>query len=75
MQLRFFMLFGCPTTNPGPLSRGQAHSPDVNYCVIPSFDPKATRNLVTRLCPLSPAVSLASVEPGTFRFYHNALTC
>ena len=29
----FKVLFGCPTTNFEPLSRGQPHSPNVNYCV------------------------------------------
>ena len=30
----FKLLFGCPTANFGPLSRGQPHSPDVNHCVL-----------------------------------------
>ena len=27
------MLFGCPTANFGPMSRGQPHSHHVNYCI------------------------------------------
>ena len=30
----FQLLFGCPTTNFGPLSRGQPHHPNVNHCVL-----------------------------------------
>ena len=29
----FILLFGCPTTNFGPLFRGESHSPDVNHHV------------------------------------------
>ena len=29
-----YLLFGCPTTNFGRLSRGQPHSPDLNHYVI-----------------------------------------
>ena len=46
----FKLLFGCPTANFGPLSRGQPHSPDVNHCVL-HFRPEGHRSLVMRLGP------------------------
>ena len=33
-SLFFLLLFGCPAVNFGPFSRGQAHPPDVNHCVL-----------------------------------------
>ena len=47
----FQLLFGCPTANFGPLSRGQPHQPDVNHCILFLFDPKVSGTLVARLSP------------------------
>ena len=38
----FYLLFGYPKANCGPLTRGQSHHPDVNHCVISCFDLKVT---------------------------------
>ena len=54
-QVRTSLLFGCPTANFRPLSRGQPHSPDVNHCVL-HFRPEdhgEPRNEVGSLSPAS----------------------
>ena len=60
----FKLLFGCPTANFGPLSRGQPHSPDVNHCVLPEGHRKPRNEVGSQ----SPAERLVGIEPGTFRF-------
>ena len=67
------MLFGCATTNFGTLSRGQPHSPHVNHCVI-QFQPEGHREPCNKLGFLSLVKCLVDFEPGTFQFYHIALT-
>ena len=47
----FNLLFGFPTANFGPLSRGQPKPSEVNHCVMFIFDSKVTGSLVTRLGP------------------------
>ena len=42
----FFLLFGCPTANFGPLSRWRPHLSDVNHCVLSVVYAKATGNVV-----------------------------
>ena len=42
----FYLLFGCPTTYFGPISRGQLLSLDASYCVVSIFDSKVTWRLV-----------------------------
>ena len=61
------LLFGCPTANFGPLSRGQTHSPDVNHCVL-RLRPEGHREPCSEVESLSPAERLVGFEPGTFRF-------
>ena len=39
----FYLLFGCPTTNFGPMSMGQPHQSNVNYCVYLGWVPKPGR--------------------------------
>ena len=63
----FKLLFGCPTANFGPLSRGQPHSPDVNHCVL-HFRPEGHREPRNEVGSLSPAERLVGFEPGTFWF-------
>ena len=46
----FYLLFGCPMGNFGPLSR-KPHSPDVNQCVFSMFGPKVLENFLTKLDP------------------------
>ena len=63
----FYLLFGCPTANFGPLSRGQPHSPNVNHCSI-HFQPQGHREPRNKVGSLSPAEHLVGFEPRTFRF-------
>ena len=70
----FYLLFGCPTANFGLLSRGQDHSPNVNYCVLSTFNMKAIRNHENEVGSLSPAKHLVGFEPGTLQFFHKTLT-
>ena len=42
----FFLLFGCPTANFGPLSRWRPHLSDVNHCVLSGVYAKVTGNVV-----------------------------
>ena len=39
----FYLIFGYPTANFVPLSRGHPHSPDVNHGVLSVCDGKGTR--------------------------------
>ena len=41
------LLFGCPTANLEPLSKGQPQQVAVNHCAFYYFVPKVTRKLVT----------------------------
>ena len=63
----FKLLFGCPTANFGPLSRGQPDSPDVNHCVL-HIQPEGHREPHSEVGFLSPATCLVGFELGTFRF-------
>ena len=63
----FQLLFGCPTANFGPLSRGQPHSPDVNHCVL-HFRPEGHWEPRSEVGSVSLAERLVGFEPGTFRF-------
>ena len=48
----FYLLFGCPTANFEPFSRGQPHKTNVNHCVFFNyFDARVTGSLVTKLVP------------------------
>ena len=49
-KIFFKLLFGCPTANFGPLSRGSLTHPML-IAVFYIFDPKVTGSLVTRLGP------------------------
>ena len=53
--------------NFGPLSRGQPHSPDVNYCVL-HFQPEGHQEPHSEVGSLSLAEHLVGFEPGTLRF-------
>ena len=53
--------------NFGPLSKGQPHSPDANYCVL-HFQPKGHQEPHSEVGSLSPAECLVGFELGTFRF-------
>ena len=48
---KFYLWFGCPIANCGPLLRKQPHSFDVNHYVLSMFDLKVTGSLITRLGP------------------------
>ena len=70
----YYVLFGCPTANFGPLPRAQPHSPNLNHSVYVSFLPKGHWKPHNKIGSLNPAEHLVEFEPGTFRFAHNALT-
>ena len=42
----FYLLFGCPLVNFGPLSRGQLYSTNVNHCILYIFDLNVTRSII-----------------------------
>ena len=63
----FYLLFGFPTANFGPLSRGQPHSSNVNHCSL-HFQPQGHREPRNKVGSQSPAEHLVGFEPGTFRF-------
>ena len=70
-KLNFFfkLLFGCPTANFWPFSRGQPHSPDVNHWVFTFFEPRVGHwEPRKEVGSLSPTERLVGFEPGTFRF-------
>ena len=63
----FQRLFGCPTANFGPLSRGQPHSPNLNHCVLHSR-PEGHQEPRNEVESLSLVEHLLGFEPGTLRF-------
>ena len=69
----FQLLFGCPTANFGPFSRGQPHSPDVYHSVF-IFSTRGHQEPRNEVGSLSPAEPLVGFEAGTFDSYYNALT-
>ena len=62
-----YLLFGCPTANFEPLSRGQPHSRYVSHCVL-HIRPEGHQELRNEAEPLSPDKCPVGFEPGTFRF-------
>ena len=59
------LLFGCPTANFGPLSRGQPHPPNVNLNVLHN-QPEGHQEPCNEVGSLNPAKCLVGFEPGTF---------
>ena len=49
--ISLYLLFGCPTSNSGPLLSEDPHSPDVNWNVLLIFDPTVTRSFAKWLGP------------------------
>ena len=72
-DLFFKLLFGCPTTNFGPLLRRKPHSPNVNHCVL-HIRPEGHREPRYEVGSLNPAKCLTWFDPGTFRFWLQCLT-
>ena len=69
------LLFCCPTTNFGPLSRGQPHSLDVNHCVSNVFELKVSGSLLMRFVYLtSPRISLPPIPSYSFACPHPVIT-
>ena len=71
-SLPFLHLSGCLTANPGPLSKGHCHSPNVNHCIFVNFWPKGHWEPYNEPGSLSLAEHLVGFEPGAFWFIHDA---
>lgn len=52
----FYVIFGCPTANSGPVSRGQSYSLDFNHCSF-KFQPEGHQNS----CNLKPPSPLSPI--------------
>ena len=74
IRIFFICYLAAPQPTLGLLSRGQDHSPNVNYCVLSTFNMKAIRNHENEVGSLSPAKHLVGFEPGTLQFFHKTLT-
>ena len=67
------LLFCCPTTIFGPLSREQPHSHDVNHCVLSIFYSKVIWSYALRLVPYTLSINCLQLGHFWFWFGHNAL--
>ena len=65
----FWLLFGCPTVNFGPLLREQPDSLDINHFVFTFLTRRGHRESHSKAGSLSPAQCLVGFEPGSFRFW------
>ena len=70
----YYVLFGCPSANFGPLPRAQPYSPNLHHSIYVKFQPKSHWELPNKIGFLNPAKRLVNFQPGTFWFTHNPLT-
>ena len=68
----YYVLFGCPMANFGPLLRAQSPRPILITAFMSSY-PKSHWEPPNKIGFLNPAKRLVELEPGIFWFTHNAL--